>query len=199
MAAVLFMLLLILLNNIDYNIDVSDWFGEHIEEIKKIYFTDPDYESNIYENIHYMSKNRFIIYIDHPFSSVITEQNNEYGKIGEFFLGYFKTLTDGNAESYNNYFTDSYFDDKNNIKYEKFTMQKIYDIEVEKLSESIIETGEYQGWIRYTFKVGYKIMANDGTFRSDMPQDTVVPQIIEILYADETFKINSIIKTKNKK
>jgi hypothetical protein len=48
----------------------------------------------------------------------------------------------------------------------------------------------------YTFRTSYKIMANDGTFRPDMPSDTAVPEILELLYNGEIYRINSIIKTK---
>lgn len=196
-SAVILMFLLILLNKINFNVDMSELFGgRKTEETEKIYLAQPDYESDIYENPEYMSKNRYIVYIENPFTSIITETNNEYGNIGKFFLDYFKTLTDGNAKLYNNFFTDAYFEDKDNKIYDKFTMQKLYDAEVEKLSETLIESGEYSGWIRYTFKLSYKIMANDGTFRSDMPSDIAVPQIVELLYNNETFKINSIIKSK---
>ncbi|MHB1154684.1 MAG: hypothetical protein ACYCWE_21680 [Eubacteriales bacterium] len=196
-SAVLIMFLLVLLNNINFDVDMSKMFGgRKSEETVKIHFAQPDYESNIYENVEYMSKNRYIVYTEDPFTSIITETNNEYGNIGKFFLNYFKTLTDGNAELYNNFFTDAYFEDKENKIYDKFTMQKLYDAEVEKLSETLMESGEYSGSIRYTFKISYKIMANDGTFRSDMPSDIAVPQIAEILYNNEAFKINSIIKSK---
>lgn len=195
-AAVLTMIILIILNNIDYDVDMSEWFGgRKTEETEKIHFSNPDYESNIYDNAVYMSKNRHIVYIENPYSSIITENNNEYGEIGDFFLTYIKTLTDGNAEIYNNFFTEVYYKDNNNKKFDKFTMQKIYDIEIEKLSEDLIENGDYKGQIRYTFKISYKIMANDGTFRSDMPSDTAVPQIFELLNTNDRIKINSIIKS----
>jgi hypothetical protein len=198
LAAAAVMFILILLNNINFNVDMSGWFGgRKSEETEKIHLVIPDYKSDIYQNDAYMSKNRYITFIDEPFTAVITETNNDYGNIGQFFLDYFKALTDGNAGTYNSFFTDIYFEDKNNTEYKKFTMQKIYDAEVEKLSESLInDESEYSGWTRYTFRISYKIMANDGTFRSDMPSDTAVPQILELLYDGETYKINSIIKTK---
>lgn len=198
MTAVAVMFLLILLNNISFNVDMSEWFGGRKSVItEKIYLVAPDYKSDIYKNDIYVSKNRYITYIEEPFTAIITETNNEYGKIGQFFLDYFKALTDGDAGIYNNFFTDVYFEDKNNAAYKKFTMQKIYGAEVLKLSELLINDGsEYIGWTRYTFRVSYKIMANDGTFRIDIPSDTAVPQIFELLYNGETIKINSIIKSK---
>jgi hypothetical protein len=177
---------------------MSGWFGgRKSEETEKVYLIKPDYKSDIYQNDVYMSKNRYITFIDEPFTGIITETNNDYGEIGQFFLDYFKALTDGDADSYNSFFTDVYLKDKNNTVYKKFTMQKIYGAEVEKLSEMIINDGsEYNGWTRYTFRTSYKIMANDGTFRPDMPSDTAVPEILELLYNGEIYRINSIIKTK---
>lgn len=198
MTAVAVMFLLILLNNISFKVDMSGWFGGRKSEVtEKIYLVAPDYKSDIYKNDIYMSKNRYITYIDEPFTAIITETNNEYGQIGQFFLDYFKTLTDGDAVIYNTFFTDVYYEDKNNAAYKKFTMQKIYEAEVLLLSETLINDGsKYDSWTRYTFKVSYKIMENDGSFRSDMPSDIAVPQIFELLYDGATYKINSIIKAK---
>lgn len=76
---------------------------------------------------------------------------------------------------------------------EDFTMQMVYDVEIEKLSEDVItEQAEYLGWTRYLFKLGYKIMSNDGTFRTDMPSDTAVPIVLEVLYDGGSYKINGV-------
>lgn len=191
------MVVLILLNNINFSADISGWFGGRKEEtVIKPYLERPDYKINIYENELYMAKNLNINYSDGFASSMISETINEYGKIGEFFLGYFKTIREGDAVKYNSYFTDIYYEDEDNKEYKRFTMQMLYDAEVELISDTLIESGEYKGITRYLFKVSYKIMQNNGTFRDDMPSDTMVPVLMEILSDENGMKINSITKNK---
>ena len=190
------MLLLMALNSIDLEGYVKDWFSKDEEETYYFLY-DPDYDSNIYENEAYMSMNRTISYTEGAMTTIITEENNEFGALGQFFLTYFGALEDGDAQRFNSLFTDAYFAEEDNEPYERFTMQKIHDIEITMTSSYAFEEGsEYEGITRYTFKFSYLIMRNDGTFRRDMPSNAAVPQILEVLYDGESYKINSVIKQK---
>ena len=196
-ACVAVMLLLMFLNSLNFDIDMSGWFGGVKEaETSKIRLVEPDYEENIFENESYMEKNRAIMYTDGGITSMISSSLNEYGFIGEFFLSYFDTVVNGDVAAYSLFLTESYKEDKNNKIPDMFTMQMIYDIEIERTSETKFDSGEYEGTTRYTFKVAYKIMRNNGTFRADMPSDTAVPVIIEVLSDKNGMKINSIVKNK---
>jgi len=189
------MLLLMGLNSINFDIDISSWFEEEEEPIY-YYLYEPDWESNIYENEEYMAKDRYINYTEGPMTTIITPENNEFGELGEFFLAYFRALTDGDAQTFNTFFTPSFFeDDEDNQPWERFTMQKIHNIHIELTSKHIFEEeSEYFGLTRYTFLFSYHIMRNDGTFRRDMPSDGAVPQVVEVIYDGRDYKINSIIK-----
>lgn len=189
------MILLMLLNSIDFNVDVTSWF-EKEAETEPISFYIPDYEYEPTEDSGYMAKNRFITYTDPPYSTIITPNINEYGRLGEFFLAYFDALIGGDSEAYNAFFTDAYYQDKDNSPHGEFTKQPVYDIEIEKTSEYTFEEGEYAGMIRYTFRFSYKITRNDGTFRDDMPSNCAVPVTVEVLDDGESVLINSIVKAK---
>ena len=196
-ACVALMCLLLFLNSLDFNVDMSGWFGGRQEEVTvKPKMHHPDYEENIFENEEYMGKNRAIMYTDGGVTSMISSAINEYGAVGDFFLSYFDTVINGDAASYNRFFTDEYLDDEDNVIRSRFTMQMLYDMEVELLSDTLFESGGAAGTTRRTFRVSYKIMLNNGTFRNDMPSDTMVPVIIEVLDIGGVMKINSIIKNK---
>lgn len=189
--------LLLALNSIDFDsVDVTKLFGGRAEEETsgEIFLCEPNYDIDISYDTHYMSRERYITYSDGGVSSIISEYSNEYGSMGDFFLGYFSSLTSGDAEKYNSFFLEEYFDGEDRVPYERFTMQRVYDITVEKMGEELIEKGGYEGCVRTVFKVGYKIMHNDGTFRADMPSDTVVPRLLETISSGESWKISAIAK-----
>lgn len=75
-------------------------------------------------------------------------------------------------------------------------MQKIYDAEIEYRSKDILNKGKPDQITRFEYVVRYKIMDNNGTFRSDVGSDAAVPEIFEVLLYDSTDEIliNSITK-----
>ncbi len=155
-------------------------------------FATPDYDYDIFEDEKYLDKNRLIEYTDGAVSRLITDDPSLYGVGVEFFSDYFDAVINGDVDAYNAMFTDEY--KKEHGAKSEFTMQKIYNITLEKLSENVIEEGAYKGVKRYTYRVTYMIMDNNGTFRSDMGSDAAVPQIIELLEDSDGAKINSITK-----
>lgn len=155
-----------------------------------IVFADPDYESNIFENEAYLDKNRYISYTDGAQTTLITDGNfARFGPSLVLFAEYFDALMHGDAERVNALFTEEYF--KKHDRYERFTMQKIYNIEIALTSEETFEDNTGAAIKRYTYTVRYMIMANDGTFRSDMGSDSALPQLFELTLDDE-IKISAV-------
>ena len=77
---------------------------------------------------------------------------------------------------------------------EKFTSQKIYDIDVEfyqEVSDSANEKVKYEYYI-----VRYKIMYNNGTFRDDVGSDETRPLMYTIKKQGDTSQIIGIEKIK---
>ncbi len=163
-----------------------DGYGEH-----RIDLWEPDFETDIFTLDRWLEKNRYITYSENGASIIITDgKYAEYGYTVAFLAEYFDTLMHGDAEALNGFYADSYFDSQE--RYESITMQKIYDICIEfiKATDSYTST-------EYVYKVSYKILENDGTFRDDMPSDAERPQfytvadygsVIEILSVDYSFK-----------
>ena len=158
-------------------------------------FFEPNYEDNIFEDEEYLEKNRYIEYTNGAVSITLADGNfSAHGRPVVFFNEYFNTLMNGDAEKYNTYFSEDYY--KDNKRFEKFTMQKIYNINITVLLEEVVEEGKYYGYNRYLYKVSYMIMKNDGTFRDDIDSDGSVPLVFEILedYNANRIFINSISK-----
>lgn len=146
-------------------------------------FYTPDYEYNILDDTDYLDKNRYIEYTNGAVSITIADGKfSEYGKPLEFFNEYFTAVINGDHNTYNSFFSDEYYEDETHIPYEKFTMQRVYNINVELIQQSLIESGVNYGDTMYIFKVSYMIMKNDGTFRNDMGSDGAVPMLFEIIY-----------------
>lgn len=168
---------------------LSDSTGRTIE------FAQPNYSENIFEDEEYMAQNRYLRYTEGPLSTLITDGNYaQYGEAVVLLHNYLETIIAGDANSLPGYFTDDF--KKNNTLPEKFTMQKIYDAEIEFRSRNVINKGKPDQITRFEYIVRYKIMDNNGTFRRDVGSDAAVPEIFEVLLYDSTDEIliNSITK-----
>ncbi len=139
----------------------------------------------------YMGLDRQIYYKNGGLSYSVSENDSDISPVVRFFVEYFKTVIAGDTETYNTYFTDSYY--KTNKPYVQFAPQMLYNIEVEELGF----TASSDGTTRYSFYVTYMIHRNDGTFRNDIESDaskTLYYELIE--YADGTVKIDMIDRHK---
>ncbi|MHC1693771.1 MAG: hypothetical protein AB9835_00545 [Eubacteriales bacterium] len=162
---------------------------EELDKPKSYIFFEPDYDENIFDDPIYMDKIRSIAYSDGIVKTLITDGDfSAFPPQVKFFEGYFDAAIKGDAETYNTLFTDEYYE--SNEKRDRFTMQKIHDIEVELLESYTTNTGKT---VEYNiYKVTYTILKNNGTFRNDMPEGSYVPQRFELVTTDGVTKINSI-------
>ena len=150
-------------------------------------FYEADYDEDIFEDEEYLEKNRDIrftsngIAVSFPFGDAAG-----YGDASKFFAEYFQTVMDGDYENYGDFFTAEYlarenaFDNlaRNGLP---FTMQKIYDIEIEEL-ETLDDSAGDTRMVFGVYQVKYKIMENNGTFRNDQTDDGgVVPLYFELV------------------
>ncbi len=161
-------------------------------ETRPVYirFAEPDYDENIFEDEAYLDKNRDISYTEDGVTRVISENHAYYGAGVEFFYRYFTALMCGDADTLNSLYREEFFADHE--RFADFTMQKVYNIEIVKQTETLIEEGAYAGCTRYTFRVAYMILDNNGTFRRDMGSNAAVPQIFELLDDGNSLKIYSV-------
>lgn len=172
-----------------------------------IRFSDVDYDIDIFQDPVYATKNLNITFIEYGDSTPISDNYEEgswhgiasavayrsKGSEAEFFREYFIKVISGDYKNYPKMFSDNFF------KYyslpEKFTMQKVYGIEVEVFNR----TQEESGVIVSNYIVRYKIMNNNGSFRGDVPSDTVKPLYFKLVNNNGVVKIDSIIFPEEKK
>lgn len=125
-----------------------------------IFYT-ADYNENIYENSEYMALNRYVMFYNT--ATGVTEDINNFpdDKYLVFMSELVNAIIEGDAKKYNSMFSDKYLLANSDKVREYFTMQKLYDIVVTKhyTEEETI------------YSLEYKIMENNGTYRSDMPSD----------------------------
>lgn len=158
------------------------------DELYSYVFYPTNYDLNPEDDELYMQYDRYVYYKKGNVSEAIVEgEENNYGSAGKFFVDYFKTIIAGDAETYNTYFTDKYYE--TNKPYDRFAPQMLYNIEVEQLSEN----ANNDGTTVWTFNVKYMIHRNDGTFRNDLDSDSSKKLFFELIgYADGTVKIDRI-------
>ena len=125
-------------------------------------------------------------------SMLITDKNYEArNDQGRFFKEFIDSIKAGDWQSYQRFFVDEYFN--GNETKEKMTPQKLYDIEVEYISDSKGITMAGKTYDVENFKVRYKILANDSTYRNDLPSDIWKPQVYQVAETPAGYRIVNII------
>lgn len=138
-------------------------------------FYPTDYNLDVTADEWYMQLDRYLHYKKGAVSVVVLpEEAADYNAAVKFFLTYFDTVVAGDAETYNTFFTEDYYESCD--PYDRFAPQMLYDIEVEELSE----TNNEDGTTDWTFNVVYKIHRNDGTFRNDLDSDSAKKLYFEL-------------------
>lgn len=118
------------------------------------------------------------------------------GADAAFFREYFVCLISGDYEKYPTFFTENFFRYYTIPK--KFTMQKIYSISVEVFNRGSADD-KNDGSVVSEYIVRYKIMNNNGTFRGDVPSDTIKPLYFKLIETNGIIAIDSISFVQNKK
>ncbi len=165
-------------------------------EDKKQYdfdFYDADYTEDIFTDKEYLEliEGSVIMFcnMDNVTFGITEDEASRYGGDVGFMIEYLHYINYGDVEGYNNCYSDLYYtveDPK-----ERFTMQKIYDIELIKISETAAKDDAGKTYNEYVFALSYKILDNNGTLRDDF---LVGPKKQYILVTDRegTYKIDGI-------
>lgn len=157
-------------------------------------FYDPDWETDIFTLERYLDKNRYITFKEGGFSvMMVDEAFNEYGDAVEFLADYLNTLIHGDAEALNGFYSSEWLDA--NGRYESFTMQKLYDMVIEYIVSTDTDGSDGRPVTEYVYKISYKILENDGTFRSDIESDASRPQFFTVVDDGEGLSITSVSYT----
>lgn len=127
-----------------------------------------DYNENIFEDEDYMKliEYGFISYTEGSVTMLIDRESAQnYGNDVAFMVEYLYSIIEGNTDNYNDKFSSEYY--KRREPKESFTMQKIYDVFLNK--ELVTKIEDKKGsYTQYTFVLSYRIFENNGTFRKDI-------------------------------
>lgn len=162
-------------------------------------FAVPDYSKNIFEDERYISltENGFIYYKDESTGVTLGIERNtasSYGSDVEFMVEYVYSIINGDVDKYNSFFSDEYF--KDNKKHDRFTMQMLYNVYINKISFEEVSDDD-GAYLQYQFSLEYNILENNGTFRKDIGTGTR-KQYFTLSAKNGTFKIESISAPKAK-
>lgn len=158
-------------------------------------FYEADYDRNIFEYPPYQRLNRSILYLEHENGETLTEENyRTLGIASEFFYAYFDAIIRGDCEAYRAFLTPHYIEEYDPP--ERFTMQMLYNIEVNL--EQQMSTAVFQGQeaIVHYFSVKYSIFENNGTFRKDVGSNKSTTQYYELYVVNGRFYLNAISNKK---
>ena len=154
-------------------------------------YFEPDYTADIFSESEYLAKNRVIRYVDGNISIVLDEYSDDELDAGQrFFKKYFNAVVNGNFSEYHGMIADDFVGNPlvygENPKSKKFPMQRLYNINVEKLAFSDDANNIYNGQkaIFGVYEVSYCIQKNDGEFRLGLPSDKVIPVIYQTATTD---------------
>lgn len=124
-----------------------------------------DEAGDIFENGEYLELDRNLYVKEGGLEYSVSDGGEEENDAGvNFFLGYFDAVAKGECERYNSMFSDAYYEKF--LPQEEFTQQMVYDMHIEKLSET-----DDGGRLTLVYYVDYKIHKNNGTFRRDILHD----------------------------
>ena len=150
-----------------------------------LYFYAPNYELNIFEDSEYMELNRVISYKTGAVTkTVLPERYSSIDPLLPFISSLLDTMITGKYETYSDFFSTDF--KKQNELPKKFTMQRIYNITVEKISDPDADHG-------YLYMIDFMINKNDGTLRDDVGSDASKPWYVSIITENGEYKIDKVI------
>lgn len=158
-------------------------------------FYEADYEKNIFEDPAYQQLDRSVYYMQYDSGYPLTEENyTSAGVASEFFYLFFDAIVRGDSVAYLDMLTDNYIDDFDPP--ERFTMQMIYDIEVNQVQKTWTTTYQGNDVTVYYFAVKYKIFENNGTFRNDVASNQSTTQYYELFSYGGGMYLNNVTDKK---
>ena len=163
------------------------------KEDEKIKFY-PVTDENIFENSQYVSQNRTVYYCDNSSGyehiTPINEDNRtEYSAEVIFAEAYLNNVILGDEISLRQMCTQSCLE-KNPIP--DFTQQKLYDLCIYPYQTETLQDGSR----RVTYKLMYKILENNGTYRRDVGSNGARPEylVLRVSQDGRSIKIEDILR-----
>jgi len=176
---------------------ITQHMSDYDQDLMKSYVYPPaDYNFNIFDDETYMGLDRNVWISDGAVRTVMSESNKaNYAFELQFMYDVLNYIIEGDYTEYSKIFAEDCFDDasdatKRIFQKERFTMQQLFDIELEYL-----QTYEQANQSYTDIKVTYRINSNNGTFRPDLDFEDGSRPIVYTLAAerDGTFKVSRLL------
>ena len=163
----------------------------YAETLPEEFFFEPDYGADIMSEQEYISLNRIISYKNGAVTYTGLPENYEStDKILAFIANFVDTIINGDAKKHSDFFSEKY--EKECDLPERFTMQRLHNIKVEKISEgTVTEDGVLRN--QYIYSLEYMIFKNDGTYRRDIDINSTKAQYLVITEREGALQIDGII------
>ncbi len=159
-----------------------------------VIFYEPDYEIDILKDPEYLELDRYISLKRGSYTVALDpEKLAGYSPAVSVLCQLVDALIRGDAETYNSLFSDRYYQDSANEPEDPFTMQRIYDIEIEEIREQNMSTEEDGSYTEYIYQLTYKINRNDGSYRADIGHDSSRPQYFQLTDREGEVKIDRLV------
>lgn len=143
-------------------------------------YPEAKYDYNIFEDNFYMNQtDRSVRVTDGVVTTVISEDNYDmYSPEIQFMYGVIELIIKGDYVGYNKIFTDDYIKNAGNDLRERFTMQQLFELELE-----IVNYEESAAEALCDVRVSYRIRNNNGTFRNDLDynDDGALPVVYKLV------------------
>lgn len=142
-------------------------------------FYEPDFDENIYEDERYLELIADgVLKYDNGSNSIVDIAPDNVSSFGEpvkllYDLVY--AAIEGDNERYNSFFSSEYL--KAHGAKGEFTMQKIYDGKITAYSSEVVQ-GNNGNYTKYIYMLNYRILNNNGTFRTDIGEDSKTQYIV---------------------
>ena len=141
-----------------------------------IIFYPIDYDYDIMKDKEYLGLDRKIYYFENKDQSgnmlELDDSNRDKQAVGVTLIcEMVESIIMGDADAYNAFFSDYYFEHKEVEPDPGFTMTQLYDIRITKMLEQKVTDKKLGTYTEYHFVLQYSIHKNNGTFRSDIGSD----------------------------
>ena len=157
-------------------------------EFSTEYVTD---EEELLSDDKYLGYDRTVYYV--PQAGVViglTEDSyDDYGACTELICNFLTSIINGDADSYNEYFSELYY--KTNAPQAPFSMQKLYAITITPYSETD-KSSDGRKYTEYIYALDYRIRRNNGSLRPDIDSDGIRTQYIVLTDREGDLKIDRL-------
>jgi len=161
-------------------------------ETRRTYIYPPaDYDYDIFSDAGYLGLDRGIWFSDGVAKTVVTDDNlKQYSPEVQFMYNVINMIIKGDYVEYNKIFTANYMRTAGDDIRERFTMQQLFDIELE-----YVYYDESGSEIYSDIVVTYWIRNNNGTFRNDLDYNDAgaLPVVYRLISNSEGIKVNDLL------